>query len=321
MKKLIYITFLIILLSAFTCFAQNKVIPVNIGTGDNKSGLYPIGTSIGKILNINSKVHKLTPNVITTEGDIYNIDSVINGELMFGVVSADVEYRAYKGLGEWAGAPQYDLRSIISISPAYMQLIVREASKIKTIMDLKDKNINIGFIGEGTYLNSQLILSSYGLDNYTVNYDNTSTSLQEIVVKMQDGRLDGFFITSIVPLPVIKLLSETTPIRLVDITGVNKLFLQYPKYKITVQDKSVYPKAYNPNNTKTISVMTCLVTSSKTSNYAAYIMAKEIVENINVLKRLHPAFKNLDIKEMLQYNTAPIHPGAMRYYMDKGLLN
>lgn len=321
MKKLIFITFLLILFSALASFAQNKVIPVNIGTGDNKSGLYPIGISIGKILNINSKIHKLTPNVIATEGDIYNIDSVINGELMLGVVSADVEYRAYKGLGEWEGAPQYDLRSIISISPAYMQLIVREASKIKTIMDLKNKNINIGFIGEGTYLNSQLILSSYGLDNYTVNYDNTSSSLQEIVVKMQDGRLDGFFITSIAPLPVIKLLSETTPIRLVDITGVNKLFLQYPKYKITVQDKSIYPKAYNPNNTKTVSVMTCIVTSSKTSNYAAYIMAKEIVENINVLKRLHPAFKNLDIKEMLQYNTAPIHPGAMRYYMDKGLLN
>lgn len=321
MKKLIYITFLLILFSAFTCFAQNKVIPVNIGTGDNKSGLYPIGTSIGKILNINSKIHKLTPNVIATEGDIYNIDSVINGELMLGVVSADVEYRAYKGLGEWEGAPQYDLRSIISISPAYMQLIVREASKIKTIMDLKDKNINIGFIGEGTYLNSQLILSSYGLDNYTVNYDNQSTSLKETITMLQDGRLDGFFLNSVIPLNIIKQLSETTKIRFVDITGVNKLLIQYPDYNITDISKSVYPKANNPNSTKTLSVMTSIVTSSKTSNYAAYIIAKEIVENLHILKTLHPSLRNLNIKEMLKYNTAPIHPGAMRYYVDNGLLN
>ena len=138
---------------------------------------------------------------------------------------------------------------------------------------------------------------------------------------MQDGRLDGFFITSIAPLNVIKLLSESTKIRLIDITGVNKLFMQYPQYKISTLDKQLYPKAANLNNIKTISVMSSLVTSSKTSNYAAYIMAKEIIENIEVLKSLHPAFKNINIKDMLQYNTAPIHPGAMRYYMDKGLLN
>ena len=263
----------------------------------------------------------MQPNVKNTEGDVYNIDNVINGDLMLGVVSADVQYRAYKGLGEWEGMPQYDLRSIISLSPEYIQFIAREASKIKTLVDIKGKKINLGLFGEGTYLNSQKILSSYGLDNYTVYFDNTSTSLQDIVVKMQDGRIDGFFITSIVPLNTIKLLTETTPVRFIDITGVNKLFLEYPQYKITTQPKSIYPKALNPNNTKTISVMTTLVTSSKTSNYAAYIIAKEIVENLSILKRLHPAFKDMNIKEMLQYNTAPIHPGAMRYYMDKGLIN
>ena len=202
-----------------------------------------------------------------------------------------------------------------------MQLIVSENSKIKTIIDTKGKNINLGFVGESTYLDSLKILSSYNLDNYTVNFDNTSETIQDIIVKMQDGRLDGFFITSIAPLNVIKLLSESTKIRLIDITGVNKLFMQYPQYKISTLDKQLYPKAANLNNIKTISVMSSLVTSSKTSNYAAYIMAKEIIENIEVLKSLHPAFKNINIKDMLQYNTAPIHPGAMRYYMDKGLLN
>ena len=49
-------------------------------------------------------------------------------------------------------------------------------------MDLQNKNINIGIIGENTYYNSQLILNSYGLDNYTVNYDNQSTSLKEVIL-------------------------------------------------------------------------------------------------------------------------------------------
>lgn len=324
MKKYFLIITVIFLLTANMLYAQQRQIqPMNIkiGTSDKTGGLYPIGISIAKVLNINSKIHKLNPDVIATPGAVYNIDSVISGELNFGIVENDAQYRAYKGLGEWEGTPQYDLRAIISLAPEIMQLIVSEKSKIKTLMDLKDKHINLGQPGETAYYNSQLILNSYGLDNYTVYYDNISTSLKDTITMLQDGRLDGFFINSFVPLYLIKQLSETSHIRFVDITGANKLLLQYPDYKITTLKKSEYPKAYNPNDTYTLSVMTSIVTSSKTSNYAAYIMAKEIVENLNILKTLHPALKNLDIKEMLKYNTAPIHPGAMRYYVDKGLLN
>ncbi len=324
MKKFILFFAAFLLILSSTLYAQQgqmKSVQLTIGTGDKSGGLYPIGISIGKILNINSKIHKLTPDVIATEGAVYNIDKVLSGELMLGIVENDVQYRAYKGLGEWENTPQYDLRSIISLAPEIMQLIVSEQSKIKTLMDLQNKNINIGIIGENTYYNSQLILNSYGLDNYTVNYDNQSTSLKETIIMLQDGRLDGFFINSILPLYAIQQLSETTKIRFVDITNANKLLIQYPDYKITEINKSVYPKANNPNSTKTLSVMTSIVTSSKTSNYAAYIIAKEIVENLHILKTPHPSFKNLDIKEMLKYNTAPIHPGAMRYYVDNGLLN
>lgn len=323
MQKVVLVFVFLILLSANQSYAQKHVAPIQvaIGTGDIQGGLYPIGITIGKILNINSKLHKLNPDVLATEGAVYNIDNVMNGELMLGIVETDVQYRAYKGLGEWEGMPQYDLRSIISIAPEYMQLVVSEDSKIKTLLDLEDKNINIGMVGEATHHNSNLILSSYGLDNDTVNFDNVSTSLKDTITMLQDGRLDGFFINSILPLQAIKQLSENTKIRMVDITGAYKLLLDYPDYKITTLHKSVYPKLKNPNNINTLSVMTSIVTSSKTSNYAAYIIAKEIVENLKILKTLHPAFKNLDIKEMLKYNTAPIHPGAMRYYTDKGLLN
>ncbi len=321
MKKRLYFFILFLFIFSIPLYAQQRNIPVKIGTGDIQGGLYPIGVSVGKILNINSKIHKLMPTVLKTEGAVYNIDKVISGELMAAIVDADAQYRAYKGLGEWDGSPQYELRSIISIAPEYIQLIASDKSKIRTIIDTKGKNINLGLIGENTYLNSLNILSSYNLDNYTVNFDNTSTSLKDIMIKLQDGRIDAFFITSIAPLESIDTLSKSTKIRIIDITGVNNLFLQYPGYKIDTMSKSSYPKILNPNNIKTISVMTTLVTSSKTSNYAAYYMAKEMVENIEVLKTLHPAFKNINIKDMLQYNTAPIHPGAMRYYVDKGLLD
>ena len=154
MKKFILFFAAFLLILSSTLYAQQgqmKSVQLTIGTGDKSGGLYPIGISIGKILNINSKIHKLTPDVIATEGAVYNIDKVLSGELMLGIVENDVQYRAYKGLGEWENAPQYDLRSIISLAPEIMQLIVSEQSKIKTLMDLQNKNINIGIIGENTY--------------------------------------------------------------------------------------------------------------------------------------------------------------------------
>ncbi len=127
MKKFILLFISFMFLSANLVYAQQrqiKPVQLTIGTGDKNGSLYLIGISIGKILNINSKIHKLNPNVMETEGAVYNIDKIISGELMLGIVENDVQYRAYKGLGEWEGMPQYDLRSIISIAPEIMQLIV-----------------------------------------------------------------------------------------------------------------------------------------------------------------------------------------------------
>lgn len=97
MKKFILLfTVLMLIFSSLVYAQQRQIKPVQltIGTGDKNGGLYIIGVSIGKILNINSKIHKLNPDVMETEGAVYNIDKVISGELMLGIVENDVQYRA-----------------------------------------------------------------------------------------------------------------------------------------------------------------------------------------------------------------------------------
>lgn len=318
---MIRIKIFIVLLFVFAApysYAQVQKITANIGTGDIKGGLYPLGISVGKILNMNAKIHGVQPNVTATDGSVYNINAVISGELTIGLAEADTQYRAYNGLGEWEGAPQLELRALFSLTPEYIQLIVSEKSKIKTLMDLKGKKINAGLDGSGAKEDALAVMASYNFDNTTTEI--SSLSLSDSIPMVQDGRLDGFFITSIYPVAAIEELSSAAKTRLIDIAGADKLLYKYPDYKIGFLPKSAYPRTTNPNDPKTVSVMTTLVTSGKTSNYTAYIIAREIFENIEILRTLHPSLKNIDVKEMLKYNTAPIHPGAMRYFQDKGLL-
>jgi uncharacterized protein len=74
------------------------------------------------------------------------------------------------------------------------------------------------------------------------------------------------------------------------------------------------------HDTKTIGVRATVVTSDKLTDKAAYAIVKAVFDNLDEFKKLHPAFENLDAKEMLTGNTAPYHPGAITYFKEKGLM-
>lgn len=317
---LIIISFMLFSQTAYSQTYKNiKKIQVKIGSSDKFGGHYPLAVSFAKVLKINSKIHGLYPEVVETEGSVYNIDNVVNGSLMSAIVEEDVQYRAYYGRGEWAGMPQREIRTIANLAPEVIQLIVSESSNIKTLMDIENKKINLGMAGTGTRYNAENIIKSYGFDNKTVFVDEQYT-ISDSFKMIQDGRLDGFFMTALVPLKSLQNLSEISKIRFIDITNVNKMLYTYNGYNILTIPKVYYPRALNPNGPKTVSADATIITSSKTSNYSAYIMAKEIVENIEILKKMHPALSNINIKDLVKTNAAPIHPGAVRYYLDKGLM-
>lgn len=325
MKVLVNIFFILFLLFLSDGYAQNKVIqvkkqPITIATGDTKASNYPVGISLAKVLLMNAKLHGVEPNVVPTMGNVENINGVISGTYGAAIVPADAEFRAYNGLGEWVGMKQGELRSIINLAPEYIQLIVTESSGIKTLRDLKNKNIAIGLDSFSTKLPALDILYSYKYDNTTVNIDNTSAPLPEVVKMMQGGQLDGFFIISSAPIRLVQELSNSTKIRMVDMENVDVLKSGgYAGYSYEYISKANYPLLLNPNSPKVIKVPSTLVVSASLPNSVAYILAKEIVENLETLKTLHPILKNLNLSDMLKDITAPIHPGAMRYFMDKGL--
>ena len=103
------------------------------------------------------------------------------------------------------------------------------------------------------------------------------------------------------------------------ITGIDKLLAKYPYYAKAVIPITFYPNAVNKEDVQTFGVKATFVTSAKVPDNVVYAITKEVFENFESFKKLHPAYKVLTKKGMLEGLSAPIHPGAMKYYKEAGL--
>jgi TRAP transporter TAXI family solute receptor len=138
---------------------------------------------------------------------------------------------------------------------------------------------------------------------------------------LQDGRIDAFFYTVGHPNGNIKeAVSGVRKVRIVPITGIDDMLNKYPYYAKSTVPVKEYPGAENDSDVETFGVKATFVTSAKVADDVVYAITKEVFENLDQFKGLHPAFAILTKENMLQGLSAPIHPGAMKYYKEAGLM-
>lgn len=293
---------------------------ITIGTGGITGVYYPTGGAIAKIVNAQKEKYNLRATVESTGASVFNINAVLSGDLDFGITQADRQYQAYKGLAEWEGKPQKDLRSVFALAPEAVTLVVSEESGIKTLKDAKGKILNIGNPGSGNRQNAIDVIAAEGL-NYEKDLKAESVKAADAPRMMQDGRIDGFFYTVGHPNGNIKeATAGKRKARLVPITNVDSLLQECPYYSRTVIDISQYPEALNKENVSTVGMLATLVTSAKQPDDVVYAVTKEVFENLDEFKKLHPALASLTKESMLEGLTAPLHPGAEKYYREIGLI-
>jgi TRAP transporter TAXI family solute receptor len=139
---------------------------------------------------------------------------------------------------------------------------------------------------------------------------------------LQDERLDGFFYTVGHPNGNIKeATSGRIKVFIVPITGeeIDILLKEYSYYAKALIPREFYPRALNTEDIATIGVKATFVTSRHVSEDVVYALTKVVFENFEEFKTLHPAYKVLTKENMLEGLSAPVHPGALRYYKEAGL--
>jgi len=328
MKKLFIITLALVVgvafaagLGPFETKAEAKTTFVTIGTGGITGVYYPTGGAIAKMVNKKRKEYGIRATVESTGGSVFNINAILSGDLEFGVAQSDRQYQAVMGIEDWKDkGPQKDLRAVFSIHPETVDLIAAVDANINSIQDLKGKRVNIGNVGSGYRQNAIDALEANGL-NWEKDFNAESLKAAEAPGLIQDGRIDAAFYTVGHPSGYYKeATSGARKIKFIPIEHVEGLLAKYPYYaKAVTRVPELYPGAENDKDVPTFGVKATFVTSAKVPDEVVYAIVKEVFDNFEDFKKLHPAYAGLTKQSMLEGLSAPLHPGALKYYKEVGL--
>ncbi len=295
---------------------------VTMGTGGVTGVYYPTGGAISKLVNQKRKEYNLRMTVESTGGSVFNVNALMNGDIEMGVVQSDLQFQAYKGLGEWEGKPQTKLRAMFAIHPEAVTILSAADSNIKSVADMKGKIVNIGAPGTGQRVNATDLFSTAGIDiDQDLKIEGIKPS--EAAGMLQDGRIDAYFYTVGHPNGSIKeAVAGTRKVSFVPVAAdmVQKLVDAQPYYAPADIPVAQYPGVTNTENVPTFGVKATICTSADVPADVVYNITKEVFENVEELRKLHPALDVLTRENMLQGLSAPLHPGAEKYFKEAGLI-
>jgi TRAP transporter TAXI family solute receptor len=294
---------------------------ITIGTGSVTGVYYPTGGAICKLVNKDRKTHKIRCSVESTGGSIYNVNTIRSGELDFGVVQSDWQYHGYHGTSQFAQqGPYKKLRAVFSLHTEPFNVIARSDAKINNIKDLKGKRVNIGNPGSGDRATMQVVMKAFG---WTKDSFKLASELKgsERSQALCDNKIDAFIYMVGHPNGSIKEATTSCDAKLVPVTGpiIDKIVAENPYYAYTNVPAGMYRGT--DTDVKSFGVAATLVSSTDVPDNVVYHLTKAVFENFSTFKRLHPAFAHLRKEDMVKAGISiPLHPGAIKYYKEVGLL-
>jgi uncharacterized protein len=288
---------------------------INVLTGGTSGVYYPLGVAIGKIYS--DKIPNVKTQVQATKASVENLILLQQGRGEIAFALGDSLKAAWDGDEEAGFKNKMDkLRTIGAIYPNYIQIVATADSGIKTLADLKGKSLSVGAPKSGTELNTRAILAAAGLsykDIGKVEY----LPFAESVDLMKNRQLNATLQSAGLGVASLKDLSTSTditvvavPKEVVDKMGPPFVPVLIPANTYSSQDKDV----------PTAAVINYLVTSSAVSDDLAYQMTKLIFESLPELANSHAAGREIKLATAAVGSPVPLHPGAIRYYREKGLI-
>jgi TRAP transporter TAXI family solute receptor len=298
---------------------------VTIGGGDVSGVYFPTGLAIAKTINDRRPAYGIRASVEATEGSTFNLNAIIAGYMDFGMAQADKQYDAVKGLAEWARmGPQKKLRSVMSIYPEQLTLVAAVDAGIESVADLKGKKVSLGNPGSSQHRMVINALEAVGLDpKQDIYVENIFASNAPDL--LQDNVIDAYFFTVGHPNDTVKkALSGERKARIVPISGpgIDRLVGERKFYtRMPIHVQRLYPDlAGQLDEVDTFGVMATLCTSASVAEEVVYDLVKIIFANLQDFRRQHPALAELKKQTVLYGLSAPLHPGAVKYYTEAGLL-
>ena len=278
-------------------------------TGGDQGTYYGFGTVLAQQVSDKTST---SVTALTSSGSQANVEDIAAGNAQLGFVQSDVMSYAYNGEKLFTEKVT-DFSVVAALYMEQVQIITLN-SNIKSVADLKGKTVSIGAKGSGVYFNALDVLGEYGLSESDIkaeylNFGDSADSLK-------DGKIDAAFVVAGAPTPAVQDLGTGRQVYLVSIDSEHmaSLIKNCPYY----QEYTIAKDVYNtPDDVTTVAVAAVVIAKNDVSDAAIYNFVSAIFDNINAIG--HAKKSELDIEFASSMTGVPYHPGAAKYFAEKGI--
>ena len=285
---------------------------LNFTTGGDQGTYYGFGGVLaGKVGESTST----TVTAITSGGSQANIEAMEAGDAQLGFVQSDVMAYAYNGTNLFDGSKIDTFSTVADLYMEQVQIVTLDAN-IKSVADLKGKNVSIGAAGSGVYFNAIDVLGAYGLTENDIK--PTFQSFGDSTEALQDGKIDAAFVVAGAPTTAVTSLAATKPVYLVSLDDehIDALIAESPYYSKNVISKDAYG---TPEDVTTVAVGAVVIANDDVSEADVYNFLYGIFENLDAITAAHAKGAELNLEFAASVTAVPYHPGAAKYFAEKGI--
>ena len=313
MKKLIAVILSLVLvmsLGAVALASDN----LTFTTGGTAGTYFAYGTVLATYISNNSG---LSVTAVAGTGSADNIDAIDIGDAQLGFVQNDVANYAYNGIRfqRYEGQAVKSFRAIAALYTETVQLVTCNPD-IKSVADLKGRNVSIGSSGSGVYFNAMDFLAAYGLSEADINPQYLSFG--DSAEALKDGKIDAAFVVAGAPTPAVTDLATSKAMYLVSLDDEHIGVLQgiSPVYTKSLIPAGTY--AGQESDIVTVGVKATIIAGEDVSDEQAYTIVKTIFEGKEAITEAHAKGADLDLAYAAECGL-PYHAGAAKYFEEQGI--
>jgi uncharacterized protein len=323
-KRLLLLSSVIMASVVAGCTAPSDAVapnPVTLSSGIPGGVYHPVGNAICRMFNLDAEHEAMPCIAMSSDGSVSNIRRVESGDSAFGLSQTDVALAAFNGEGPFdAAGPDPKLRTVIALYPEAFTVVARVDTGIRDFQDLRGKRVGIGTSGVGYNFTRDVILRFYGGTASAPEHVLEFAPAEQKQALCND-KVDAIIFEAGHPNGLTQEATTDCRARLVRVAGqpIDQLLATHPYYIAAVIPGGMY--VGNPGDVWTIGTRAVLVSSSDQPDEVVYAMVKAVFDNFATFRQLHPALSSLKIQEMVPSESViPIHPGALKYYREAGIL-
>jgi len=290
---------------------------VSIASGWVVGVYFPLAGAISRIAH--EKLPDIKITVESSGASVANAKLIATGDADLAILQNDIAYYALNGTKPMFDKPVPNIRGVAALYPEHCQIHARKDAKISSVKDLKGKRVAVGPLGSGTEANAMQILEAYGLKFEDLGKVER-LSAAESADYLKDGRIDAAFYTVGVGASAIVDTALMVDTMIVPIDGpqADALIKKYPFYAKDKVPAGIYKGV--DKDVPTVAVLAILVAKAELEEDIVYRITKAMWENIGRIESAHAKGKEVKLEKALIGMPIPLHPGAQKFYKEKGMI-